>query len=211
MSRALPSVDPNFIYEDKLIMRKRAALALIWLTVLTEDNRNAWRTRWLTNSPTDITGHVYTPYTPTQFAETHVEEATAYAWSQMYGFLRFNRPAVLEPINSQWAGPSLSNLSLSSELFAIDYDASANDLPTVDILVFASGPIPKTPTKHANTCRPMCAMPALSPIGTLDFWRCWHHRYGNDNPSFITATAGLVNTNNELVRSFDVLSTAVLG
>ena len=97
MSRTLPPFDPNFKFEDSLILGLVKLLELDWFQFLNDTQRAAWRTHWLTVSPMDIKRHVYTTGTASATGETHVEEERCYAWSQIYGVQRLQRAPVVTP------------------------------------------------------------------------------------------------------------------
>lgn len=226
MGRTPAPLGPNWPNEDKIIIKARQALELIWFSVLTNADRAAWMSRWLIYSPQDINAHIYTPYVPTGPGATQVAPQTAYAWSQIFGFYRFKLPAVLTPTPYTPIAPQVTDLRLTTNNFLLYYDASASGLNPVNCLVWATGtkdqPARKRQYSHGEfyapwdstagfevTSRsrgltPMCANPSQPPTGVLDFWTCWTHRFGETLPLAITATLAICSPNNELVASLDV-------
>jgi len=55
-----------------------------WRTLLTEPEREAWRTKWTTDPPRSVTGRYYVTHTPTAWNQTQVSEARAFAWEHAY-------------------------------------------------------------------------------------------------------------------------------
>ena len=217
MSRTLPPFDPNFKFEDSLILGLVKLLELDWFQFLNDTQRAAWRTHWLTVSPMDIKRHVYTTGTASATGETHVAEERCYAWSQIYGVQRLQRAPVKTPGTTGLVLPSVTALALSPDVFAITYDYTASGLTTCDVIVFADGPAnpgpdgslknPVTVSKGGRAgLRPMCAMKQQPISGTLDFWPCWHHRYGSADPFSVTATLAAVDVDNQLCPSLDLLT-----
>lgn len=218
----LRAVGYNTIYngEDKIIMRQVAYLESVWSNQLTDANRAAWMTRWLTRPPRDIQLNYWTPYTPTSFAEKKATEPRVYAWSQIYGFYRWHKSPVFSPASVSDPTVTMSNFQPTTDSLPVDYALT----PAVGgVFMFAvwianfqlAGPHSNSQPRSAgsglgrNALRPMCFMLLSSPSGTLDAIDCFRLR-GGESPKFAaSATGAFVNVNNELVPSLDLLTEEV--
>lgn len=202
---------PNPVYkgEDKILMQVRAVLERAWFNDLTPTDRAAWLSRWLTRPPMDIQFRTYAPYTPTVFSMVQVLPQTSYAWSQIYGFYRYGNAIVTTPSDPIDPVLSMSNFNPHIDTLPMDYSLAPDPGAPYQIIYFASGPTGPTIGDGRAAVRPMCFSTQSDATETLDFINCWMLRYGGTPEGIITATAGFVNRNNELVPSPDTLQAEV--
>jgi hypothetical protein len=212
----------NLVYqgEDKIIVQNVSYLESVWFNLLSDANRAAWMDRWVTKPPMDIQLNKWTPYMPTSFQEKRATAQRVYAWSQIYGFYRYHLDPVLDPLDITNPTVTMSNFQPTTNSLPVDY---AIDPPIGGAIHFAVwianyallGPGNNKRAKSStnglgrNALRPMCFMTLNSSGGTLDAINCFKLRAGKDPDFAASATGALINGNNELVPSLDLLTEVV--
>jgi hypothetical protein len=245
-----PNYNAAYNAEDKRILGYVNYLETFWLSALSDAQQNAWLARWATHPPFDIKLNRYLPLIgsipagylgtalfepagsppkpPAFFAEKLVTPQRCYAWSQIYGVMRFKLPPIYAPDPLSLQGPTMSNWQPTSTSLPIDYDAQFYGLTPLLFAVWVASQdllnlaAPNNPTNAQglvvaagdtklnglgrSNLKPMCFMTLANLSGTLDSYQCYKLRAGKKPRFAASATGAFVNTNNELCPSLDLLT-----
>lgn len=199
---------PSAPTEDGRIMYARAMLERHWFA-LTDDQRNAWLTRWETLPPQDIAGRVYITTTPDDFGQVMVAEPTAYAWSQIYATYRFGLDPLDEPSDDAAPVFHLDALTATEDELTVDLSTDSDPLTDSRVIVYATAPTYSTLTKPQYRLRPLGFFTGTDTPTSADLIDFYLARWTPVPGLQVAVRAAIIGPNNEHVITEELLSALV--
>ena len=180
-------------------MVERARLETLWHVIMSEEQRTAWLTRWITRPPRDITGRIYTPFTPTDFHSILVLPSVAYAWSQIYGTLRYGYAPVLQPTAAPEFQFLLVSLGNPGTPFQVSVESAPAGASNCAAIIYGTPIISPLVSSPKYSLRPLAWWQSVFEPSVLDVEEVWVLRWGQPRPGRVALAMSHVNDNNELV------------
>lgn len=183
---------------DAAIMFERTRLETYWRNTLNDTQRAIWLARWTSRPPYDIAARKYVADEPQSLNEIRVSIPTQFAWSQIYGTLRFGTPPIAIPSDPPTPTLDIAILSLAQADIRLSLTITPTPTSPLQILVYATAPQYSTTPGLIWKLRPISQVTLTTPLTSLTLTTPYHQAHTYQPDRVIAFRAATINTNNEL-------------
>lgn len=179
-------------------MAEVSRLEAVYLSTLTESERDTWDDHLDTRQPFDIKGTFYIVAEPTVWGATQVTPQRRFAWAQIYGTLRFNRAPILAVADLDEPDPVEIEAAWSSPTLSVTVTPGAAVSGQFQVLVWATQPRGYPQVSPQWQLRPIAALTSSRSPFTMDLTPNFSARWPIVANQITYLRAAAVNANNEL-------------